>query len=510
MAISFNRIRFFEAVHPAFPLLDETAVRNAYRSKSLPYTLICEIYAVTLLSWDTSPEIAASGRTPPDLRYIWNVTVSAMHKNFQAPSMSTVLACILDILGRPITSITYNAINVGSCVALAQSLGLNRDPGGWQLNPKQKRLRIKTWWTLFIHDMWYAPEAMLPNSNSQHQSDSLSYRSSLCHGTPSHIHRGQWDVQLPELSTVLDDLDGRNPLPESRIKGARSFICLCRLTQLLEEALEIIYSLQPTPVEGTLDSLTRIDEEVSTLQESLPPELNPSSKNFERLQPGSLNLQLSFLAVKMCLSRAALQTIRVANSYEPHYHQSRCIKACNEFMDAVISISVKETKVFWLPCKYTNRIMHKWPSPCSHQQDIAYHFASAATLMMRCAIEAQDDAVSIDCVGNARRFMDHLKRMKTLANWDLADICLNQCETTVQNMSASDNLRAWRQKRAHLQRNTARTNVSQDPPEGLDVPSEIAASFGQGSFTAGSFLDDLQEQMAGDFYFPDLWHTSHF
>jgi hypothetical protein len=85
---------------------------------------------------------------------MWNTTVKAMHKDFLTPSISTVLACILDLLGRPITSITYNAINVGSAVALAQSLGLNRNPAEWKLDPRQKNLRVKTWWALLVHDTW--------------------------------------------------------------------------------------------------------------------------------------------------------------------------------------------------------------------------------------------------------------------------------------------------------------------------------------------------------------------
>ena len=40
------------------------------------------------------------------------------------------------------------------CVALAQSLGLNRSPEKWKLDPRQKNLRVKTWWTLLIHDIW--------------------------------------------------------------------------------------------------------------------------------------------------------------------------------------------------------------------------------------------------------------------------------------------------------------------------------------------------------------------
>lgn len=142
-------------MHPPFPILDKTAIIKAYKQGVLPHALTCEIYAVALVFWQLSGKIAATGRPPPDIRYVWNLAVSAMHEDFLSPCFSTVVACILDLLGRPITSITYNAINVGSAVALAQSLGLNRNPANWNLESPQKNLRIRTWWALLIHDYWY-------------------------------------------------------------------------------------------------------------------------------------------------------------------------------------------------------------------------------------------------------------------------------------------------------------------------------------------------------------------
>lgn len=128
---------------------------NSYHQNGLPHALVCEMYAVSLISWHLSPKIRASGRPIPDVRYIWNLAVSAMREDFMSPSFSTVLAAILDLLGRPITSITYNAVNVGSTVALAHSLGLNRDPAKWNLDKRQKSLRVRAWWCLLIHDNWY-------------------------------------------------------------------------------------------------------------------------------------------------------------------------------------------------------------------------------------------------------------------------------------------------------------------------------------------------------------------
>jgi hypothetical protein len=145
---------YFDNVHPPFPILDEKTVLEAYRQNGLPHTLVCEIYAVSLVLWKSSRKIAATGRPSPDVRYMWNLSVSAMNDDFLAPDFSTVLACILDLLGRPITSITYNAVNVGRVVALTQSLGLNRNPLSWDLDHRQKSLRIRTWWGVLIHDQW--------------------------------------------------------------------------------------------------------------------------------------------------------------------------------------------------------------------------------------------------------------------------------------------------------------------------------------------------------------------
>ncbi|KAH7374851.1 putative Zn(II)2Cys6 transcription factor [Plectosphaerella cucumerina] len=464
---------YFDVVHPAFPVLDETAVKTAYQEGSLPHTLVCEIYAVSLVSWELSPKIVASRRPRPDMRYIWNLTVSAMHEDFQTPSFSTVLACILDLLGRPITSITYNAINVGSAVALAQSLGLNRNPGKWKLDARQKNIRVKSWWALLIHDVW----------------------ASLCHGTPGHIHRDQWDVDLPDLNIVNDDVAAGASVTQTRLRGAHSFILLCQLTNLLSEVLAIVYSLRSDPLEQTLRVLRRIDAHVDELQDSLPPWLNPADETFasSRREPGALNLQLSFLAVKICICRAALQATRVADDTEALYYQSRCIKIGNEFIDAVVALTPEETKAFWLPY-------------------IAYHFASAATLMMRCALEAQEETVATGCVNSARRLIDHLKKMKAQTNWDLADICLNQCEGTVKQMGQNNNLNLWRSRKADLRLQTAQATAPSsergpDGPSGFDgdvvvQPDEFSAQ--------GGFLDEMQNHMMEDFYFPEMWQVSHF
>jgi hypothetical protein len=130
-------------------------VVEAYRHGSLPHSLVCEIYACSLISWGTSTKIELTSRPRPDIRYIWEQTVSALNDEFTGPGFSTVLACILDLSGRPTTSMTYNAVNIGRVVALSKSLGLNQDPRKWSLDQRQKDLRVRAWWGVLIHDWWY-------------------------------------------------------------------------------------------------------------------------------------------------------------------------------------------------------------------------------------------------------------------------------------------------------------------------------------------------------------------
>ncbi|KAL2812969.1 fungal-specific transcription factor domain-containing protein [Aspergillus granulosus] len=408
VAFSYDRCSYFNNIHPPFPILDEKTVLEAYLQDGLPHTLACEIYAVSLILWGRSPAIAATRRPAPDIKYMWNLTVSAMNDDFLSPNFSTVLACILDLLGRPITSITYNAVNVGRVVALAQSLGLNRNPASWGLDRRQKSLRIRAWWGILIHDQW----------------------ASLSHGTPPHIHRSQWDVPLPDSDSLLVDLSASQRLPaDARVQGGHSFVALCSLTSILGQILPLIYALEIQPLESSFRTLRRHETTLNEWEESLPSWLRPTSPAFERKAAGALNLQLSFLAAKLCLARTALLEIHRSSESiadeDKLYYRSQCRKAARAVIDFTTTLSEHEIDAFWLP--YT-----------------AYHFTSAATLTLRCALEAETADTARECVASAKSLIDFLRQTKEESNWDLADICLGQCEAVVDRLCDTNNLDMWR------------------------------------------------------------------
>lgn len=61
---------------------------------------------------------------------------------------------LLNVGGRPTTSMIGNGMLLGTSVSLAHSLGLNRNPMTWNIPQSEKYLRMKLWWCLLIHDRW--------------------------------------------------------------------------------------------------------------------------------------------------------------------------------------------------------------------------------------------------------------------------------------------------------------------------------------------------------------------
>ena len=146
---------YLTKVHPCFPVIDQRKldkVINKTKSVHCSATLSCEIYAITLCFWSQT-DVAVKGPRP-DQRFAWNLAVEALQEDFLAPGMSTLQAVLVDLTGRPIYSLTGNVINNGRAVALANSLGLNRNPKKWNISNEEKNLRIRIWWGVLIHDTW--------------------------------------------------------------------------------------------------------------------------------------------------------------------------------------------------------------------------------------------------------------------------------------------------------------------------------------------------------------------
>lgn len=134
-------------------------------------------------------------------------------------------------------------------------------------------------------------------------------RASLTHGTSPHIHPSQFDVEIPSFDSIVMGSEPTTPRQEPfglRTAGAHCFIALCQLTEILGDILPLIYNIKRAKQQAPLKSLLRLEASLDEWEESLPDWLNPSSEDFRRDLPGVLNLQLSSLAVKICICRVSL------------------------------------------------------------------------------------------------------------------------------------------------------------------------------------------------------------
>lgn len=145
--------RYFDRIHPWFPILERSQFESGKdNGKLVCSALVCIVYAMSLVYWHTSAELKCHPR--PDVVYTWNLAIAALQEDLLEPSLSTVCAALVDLGGRPTTSIIGNVLINGSTGALAHSLGLNRDPSSWNISEDEKRVRIKLWWGVLIHDRW--------------------------------------------------------------------------------------------------------------------------------------------------------------------------------------------------------------------------------------------------------------------------------------------------------------------------------------------------------------------
>lgn len=233
---------------------------------------------MSLVYWKHTPKLSCHPK--PDVRYAVNMTVAALHEEFSAPGLSTISAALIDLTGRPIFSMTGNAISCGRMVSLANCLGLNRDPSNWKLSQQEKDHRIRLWWGVVIHDRW----------------------GSFGHGVPPQISKTQYDVPLPSV----DGLVAPNNRSNERVKAAHCHIALCKLTEILGELLPLVYGLQAKHARESSKKIRQIRTDLDLWEDSLPEWLRVPMRHRGEQVYASSSLQLAFLAVKMLVSRVEL------------------------------------------------------------------------------------------------------------------------------------------------------------------------------------------------------------
>lgn len=147
--------RYFRNINTCLPLLDHESFKSQYKNEKdkISPALLASLYAHSTIYWRLSSNLA--GHRELNDRFIWNLANEVLYSELHlSPGISTITAILLNVGGRPTTSLIGNGVQLGAAVSLAHSLGLNRNPSSWDIPDAEKFLRMKIWWSLLIHDKW--------------------------------------------------------------------------------------------------------------------------------------------------------------------------------------------------------------------------------------------------------------------------------------------------------------------------------------------------------------------
>ncbi|KAJ5161418.1 hypothetical protein N7492_006810 [Penicillium capsulatum] len=371
---------FFAHANACFPIFDEVSFRSAYSThkEKISPALLCNLYANSLIYWKNSPKLY-TGRTP-DIRFIWNQANEALHSElFLSPGISTVMSIIINVCGRPSTSMFGNGGMVGTAVALSNALGLNRDPSDWNISCLEKSLRIRIWWLV--------------------------------------IHRAQCDVPLP----TVNDICSENSLPQQRA-AALVFISFVSLTDVLARYLEHVYGVSKNNSASTDLSTMDLEQLLINWEENLTDEIRLIVLRGAILEvSGAANFRLAYLAVKLLLRRIQLDLSKESGQTEddvssPFYMHAQ--RAAEDIAHLLHELSEIQFRGFWVP-------VH------------AFSLTSAAMFLLRSGLRLRHQNRNIP-LRIAKDMINTLQAHRRNFDWDLADNCLSHCGELVEKIGMAE------------------------------------------------------------------------
>ncbi|OLN81998.1 putative transcriptional regulatory protein C105.03c-like protein 2 [Colletotrichum chlorophyti] len=391
---------YFQKVNVCFPLLDEVSFKHQFQTARdrISPALLSVLYAHSMIFWKTCPDLPAE--YCPDSRFIWNQATETLFSELHiSPGISTIIAIILNVGGRPTTSMIMNEIQLGAAVSLAQSLGLNRDPVDWNISIPEKCLRMKIWWALVVHDKWL----------------------SLAYGTPPQIKRYQYDVPDP----TLEYLTG-NDATAAENSAASVFIALVTLTGVLDKYLEYVYDLNQERDHDSGRTSLGLELSLSQWEDSLGDDVRRIITRGNNLHiPGAANLRLAYLSTKLLRRRIELDIEKQEEAVPGDALTNRYIqvrRAAEEIVLLVQELEEVHLGDFWLPVS-------------------AFAFTSAITFLLRCALETENTAGGLAQSASlrlAKNLIDSLQSHQQNSCWDLGDLCLAQYAEVVDKLLTAD------------------------------------------------------------------------
>lgn len=338
--------KFFEHVHPSFPILMEDAFRQSYRERrQLSPLLLAAVYVLTLKFVDVGTSQTVRR---PDAARLESTALKLLTESLPSPSISTIQAGLLLTQKSTLATASLN----GQLVTGGFELGLHQDCSNWRMKTWEKGLRKRLAWALYMQDKW----------------------SALVHGRPSHIFAFNWtvkDLVEQDFSDAFVSGTGSAHDEGSVGHGPLLFCHMVALTTILSDILDRFYTLQAAEdFNAAGNQRTRIILEKAKpaqirLKEwfsSLPPSLKMESSTGELVETitdeharnGALHL--AYFATEITLHRCIVRSLATdgTDAYLGHICRSAAKTRLISAMDFVNRLRPAHLRSFWPASARTN------------------------------------------------------------------------------------------------------------------------------------------------------------
>ena len=223
--------------------------------------------------------------------------------------------------------------------------------------------------------------------------------------------KNHYDVPLPTLEILTQ---GRTNSVK-HVRAAEVYVHFCKLTEIVGDVLPLIYHIRSGNDSIAAEQTSRSEIELNRWLESKPSWLNLNEFQNRPAVPGLVNLQLSYLAVRMLLRRIAWHEISQRERDPASSWLLGCQAAAEDIVRLVVSLHKQDLRSFWLPYN-------------------AHHFTSAVTLLLRCALQTNYPEIRKQCMTSARTLVDTLRRHYEQDSWDLAETALASSENILRRI----------------------------------------------------------------------------
>ncbi|KAJ5716243.1 hypothetical protein N7493_008154 [Penicillium malachiteum] len=341
--------KFFEHVHPSFPILMEDAFRQSYRERRtlhLSPLLLAAVYVLTLKFVD----VGASSQTArrPDAARLESTALKLLVDSLPYPSISTIQAGLLLTQKSTLATAALNGQLVTACF----ELGLHQDCSNWRMKTWEKGLRKRLAWALYMQDKW----------------------SALVNGRPSHIFAFNWTVKdLVEQDFSDAFVSGTGSAHDEGVvgHGPLLFCHMVALTTILSDILDRFYTLQAAEdfnaagnqrtriiLEKAKPAQIRLKEWFSSLPASLKMESSSGELvetiTDEHARNGALHL--AYFATEITLHRCIVRSLATdgTDAYLAHICRSAAKTRLISAMDFVNRLRPAHLRSFWPASARTN------------------------------------------------------------------------------------------------------------------------------------------------------------